>query len=67
MGIERWSINRGDGVCLSNIPNQNGLLEFVIEKNPSSRDEEYYQQHRFDSAEDALKFWNANKVLVHNM
>ena len=64
MDIERWSINRGDGVCLSKLPNQNGLFEFVIEKNPSSRDEEYYQQHRFDSAEDALKFWNANKKFV---
>jgi hypothetical protein len=33
---------------------------------PSSRDDDYYREHRFDNAEEAYQFWieNRNKILA---
>lgn len=64
---ERWSINRGES-ALCKIPNQHGFFEFHYEPLPSSRDETYYEQYRFDSDNEAVGFWeyNRHRILTTN-
>lgn len=50
--IERWKIMLGGISCLSK-----KYKEFEVEPQPSSRTDEYLKDHRFDSAEEALEFW----------
>jgi hypothetical protein len=64
-GCERWLISRA-GDCLGKTPNAHGYFTFEYEPLPSSRDDDYYREHRFDSAEKAYQFWieNRNKILA---
>lgn len=55
----KWSINRGNNVSLNN-----QTREFEIEPIPSSRSDDFINQHRFNSAQEALDFWNKNYNLI---
>jgi len=62
-GCERWSISRA-GDCLSKTPNEHGYFTFDYEPLPSSRDDEYYHEYRFDTAEEAYQFWVDNRSKI---
>lgn len=61
---ERWSISLGDS-CLSKTPDERGRLGFEFELIPSSRTEDYYREYRFDTAENAYRFWLENKHRIY--
>jgi len=48
---EKWAI-RYCGLCLSK-----QKKKFCCETLPSSRDEKYYKEFRFDSEQEAITFW----------
>ena len=62
-GVKRWAIRRG-GDCLGKTPSDAGYFFFISELQPSSRDEDYYREYRWESAEVAYKFWLDNRLCI---
>ncbi len=60
---ERWSISKS-GRCLGKSPNDDGYFTFTFESSPSSRDDVYYQEYRFNTAAEAYQFWNDNRSRI---
>ena len=58
--IERWAIRQGGNV-LRKTPNDEGMYFFEYEPMPSSRDDEFYKEFRWDTKEDAYDFWERNR------
>ena len=53
-GSIKWAILKGEGsVCLD----KDG--DWIIQSQPSSRDDEYFEKTRWLSPEEALSFWNS--------
>jgi len=63
--VVRWAIKQGSE-CLNKVPVRGGYYMFSTEPLPSSRDDDYYQDHRFATADEAYDFWMAKrrKILV---
>jgi len=62
---ERWAIVQDDtGSCLGKTPNEYGYFTFDYEPLPSSRDDDYFREYRFDTAESAYRFWQENREWI---
>ena len=61
---DRWAIATSGRDCLSKEPTPDGRYLFYLESMPSDRDDEYYQEFRFDTAEDAYAFWVDNRASI---
>ena len=68
IGRVRWGI-RNHGSALGKTPDNHGYYHFSIECLPSSRDDSYYCEYRWDTAEKAFKFWreNRSKIIATNL
>ena len=64
MGLDRWSINAGRSSLSKHRSLGTGKFLFSIERQPSSRGEEYYQEFRFLSPLAALHFWLKNRKSI---
>jgi len=62
IGCERWAIR--DGPFALGKTEVDGVFLFVLETQPSSRDDRYYQEYRWSSALMALEFWNENRERI---
>lgn len=49
-----WAVRQRGGTCMSKITG-----EFEWESNQSNRDDGFYEEYRFDSAEEAKKTWDS--------
>jgi len=59
-GVNSWRIYDGTTV-LSKIPDERGFFCFYMTRQPSGCDKAYYKQYRFDTAEEAARFWEENR------
>jgi hypothetical protein len=64
IGIERWAIRIGDQQALGKTADKDGFYSFDIESLPSSRDDDYYEEYRWLSAEEAFIFWQKNRHII---
>ena len=64
IGCERWAIARGDHDCLGKTSNSYGYFIFARESLSSSRDDAYFREYRFDTAEEAFRFWQDNRQYI---
>ncbi|MBD3251237.1 hypothetical protein GF380_02075 [Candidatus Uhrbacteria bacterium] len=55
-----WAIRRAEGICLHKVA-ADGVYHFIIEPLPSNRNDEYFKETRFESASEALAFWDNNR------
>ena len=60
---ERWGI-RYNGSVLGKTPDEKGFYFFIREPMPSSRDDAFYAEFRWNSAEEALEFWDKNRKMI---
>ena len=61
---KQWAIRRGEAV-LNKIPdNDTGSFYFCYEQRPSLRDDEFYEEFRWNSAEETFDFWQKNKAKI---
>jgi len=60
---ERWSINDGQ-MSLGKTPDRNGYFVFSIEPLPSSRNDKYYLEYRFNTVASAYMFWLKNRPKI---
>jgi len=72
IGLYKFSLERGirnHGSALGKTPDNHGYYHFSIECLPSSRDDSYYCEYRWDTAEKAFKFWreNRSKIIATNL
>jgi len=58
-GVVRWAIRRR-GDALGKTPINNHYF-FQCESLPSSRNDDYYNEYRFTTPEEALSFWNKHR------
>lgn len=58
-GCIRWAIRRHSSALGKTAIH--GRHFFQIEPLPSSRDDDYYEEYRWPTAEAALTFWNENR------
>lgn len=61
---ERWAIRAHLSEALGKTPDEGGYFLFSIEPMPSSRDEKYFQEYRWRTLDDALRFWNENRPRI---
>jgi hypothetical protein len=52
---EKW------GIYWNSCPLSKKEICFCYDIQPSSREDDYYEEFRFDSAQEALDFWNKHK------
>ena len=64
INIERWCIRIGTQQALSKTPDADGFYHFHIESLPSDRDDEYYEEYRWPTADAALAFWKVNRPRI---
>lgn len=64
INCERFGIRRAGGSVLGKEPDEHGYFHFQWEPIPSSRDDEFYAEFRWSSAEEALEFWNTNRAKI---
>lgn len=55
-GADKWSINTGNNVI------DKALGQWILEPMPSNRTDEFIRDCRFDSAEEALAYWQSANI-----
>ena len=61
--VIRWAIVGYAGV-LGKTPNRDGMFRIKLEPLPSSRDEKFLNEYRWESVEDANQFWLDNRPRI---
>ena len=67
INCERWEIRAFDHLVLGKHPHEDGQFYFSIDPLPSSRDDHFFKEYRWNAAEKAYKFWMKNKNKIRWM